>query len=351
MRSFYFSIKYKTVRFLTKCIVFSLQKILFQKKDLEPVILIGKGSITLLMKSFMKYFTNVSIPKNLSVNVHQLTFPSPITFAAYEAHLPLLELFLRIGIGGGCIKTMMIHAQDGNPKPRIQELIVDNQPSLINALGLPGKGVNAMAMTLKKSQLLSFNRPIGLSIGGHNINDYKIALSQYESHVKQFTNIYYELNISCPNTEEGQDLVHNPTLLQELLSYCRQHTDHVMSVKLTPDLPNQTLLDLGNLISSFDLMMINIGNTTKRTCEQVGLAPDSISVGAGGLSGPTLFTRTLEMIHLLQPLNVPLIATGGIDSSEKIQTCLDAGAALVGMATALVMDPFQVIKFNRELAK
>ena len=349
MRVTYFSFKYKLIRFLAKTIVYAFQLITFQKKDLETVVNIGKASISILLKTPVRFMTQFSVSPKLAVNIYGLKFASPITFAAYEAHLPLLELFFRIGIGGGCIKTMMVEPQKGNKRPRLQQIKIDNQWSLINALGLPGKGINTMSKLLKGSKLFDFNRAIGLSIGGHHCDEYKAALNQYESHFSNNKNMYYEINISCPNTQEGQDLAHNLDLLKDLLIYARDHTTKVISVKLTPDLNDNQLLEIATLISKFDKMIINIGNTTKRRCEEVGLAKNAISIGAGGLSGPTLFNRTFEMVKLLKPLEVPLIATGGIDSVEKIKQCLDAGASLVGMATTLVMDPFQVINFNKKL--
>ena len=349
MRQQYFSIKYKCIRFLAKIFMFGFQALTFQKRDLESVVNVGKASISLLMKTPVKLLTRFKINESLAVKIYDLHFASPVTFAAYEAHLPLITLFLNVGVGGGCIKTMMVNPQSGNARPRLQQVTVDNQVSLINALGLPGKGINAMAKALKESSILDYNRAIGLSIGGHHSDEYKAGLVQYESHFSEKSNLYYEINISCPNTQEGQDLTRNPELLNQLLTYCREHTSKVISVKLTPDLSNDELLSLATIIAQYDKMMINIGNTTRRQCEQVGLPKHAISIGAGGLSGPTLFDRTLEMVKLLKPLNVPLIATGGIDNSDKIKQCLAAGASLVGMATALVMDPFRLIQFNRML--
>ena len=76
----------------------------------------------------------------------------------------------------------------------------------------------------------------------------------------------------------------------------------------------------------------------------------AISIGAGGLSGPTLFDRALEMVKLLKPLNVPLIATGGIDNADKIKQCLAAETGLVGMAAALLW-MFRLIQFNKQLRR
>ncbi len=334
---------------MTKKLVFGYQSLTRKPRDLETVVSIGKFFITLLMYTPIKYLTTFKLPQRKPIKIHQLTFPSPVTAAAYEAHLPLLELFLRVGCGGVCVKTMMISARSGNNRPRLQEITINEKPALINALGLPGKGIHAMAKKIKKSALLSFKRPIGLSIGGHHRTDYQEGICAYEKEFKHYKHIYYELNISCPNTEDGQDLTKNIDLLADLIQFCRSQTDKVISVKLTPDLEDKDIVSIATMVGTFKHMMINVGNTTKRACTDVGLQPTAISIGAGGLSGPSLCERTLQMVTLIKPIGVPIMSTGGIHDISSVKAALNAGADVVGMATALVFNPFDIYHINQSL--
>ena len=130
----------------------------------------------------------------------------------------------------------------------------------------------------------------------------------------------------------------------------RIKTDEVIAVKLSPDVDNTTLMDYGRLIAGFPRTAINLGNTQRKTCAEAGLPEGAISVGAGGMSGPALYPRTLEMVKLAAPIGIPIIATGGVDSAQKVRELLDAGASLVGMATAVVKDMYCIPKINYELA-
>ena len=57
------------------------------------------------------------------------------------------------------------------------------------------------------------------------------------------------------------------------------------------------------------------------------------------------------MIHLLKPLNIPIMATGGISDFFTLKAALNAGARLVGMATAIAINPYIIPLMNKALKK
>ena len=160
-----------------------------------------------------------------------------------------------------------------------------------------------------------------------------------------------ELNISCPNTPDGQNMMANIQLIDDLLTQLRTITDWIIGVKVSPDQSNDDLTSIATIVSSYDRVYINAGNTTFRKCQDLGLSSDAISIGGGGMSGSTLYPRTLEIVKLLAPFKIPIIATGGIDTAEKAKEVLASGATLIGMATCLVKDPYTIVKINQALAK
>ena len=123
-----------------------------------------------------------------------------------------------------------------------------------------------------------------------------------------------------------------------------------MVIKVSPDATNQNLCNIAEIAKSHQRVTINAGNTQYRTCDSLGLKQSAISIGGGGLSGPSLFNRTLEMIELLATFNLPLIATGGIETVNQIKQLKEAGASIVGMATKLVKNPFDIVLINKALA-
>jgi len=145
-------------------------------------------------------------------------------------------------------------------------------------------------------------------------------------------------------------MLKNVNLLIELLLYIRNNTNSLIFVKLSPDMENEEILKFANIIKQFDKIGLNLGNTSHKECKEVGLPDNAIKLGEGGLSGPGLYERTLEMTKLVSPIGIPIIATGGVDSSFKVKELLANGASLVGIASAVAVDMYSIPIINFELS-
>src|SRR5690606_7240002 len=77
-------------------------------------------------------------------------------------------------------------------------------------------------------------------------------------------------------------------------------------------------------------------------------------LGPGGLSGPPVRARGVEVVRRLRERLAPdqaIIGVGGISSAEDAREYLAAGADLVQAYTAFVYEgPFWPARVNRELA-
>ncbi len=319
--------------------------------DLEEIVEKGDQYIKWVQLFLSPLLFSFKIPQGIGVTLHDLYFPSPLTVSSFKDDFHILSFWMNFGMGGATLKTLMPHPRVGNPRPRLQEVTIPGMKGLLNAMGLPGKGAPKAIEQLQKASLLKYRRPIGISLGGNSIDEYIETFRLFNVFLSTTTQPhYYEINISCPNTPEGQDMLQNPQLLDRLLTTLRSETTAVIGVKLSPDQDNSQLLLMTELVATHDKTYINLGNTRYRTCEQVGLATNAISVGGGGYSGEGLFPRTLEMVKLLADVGVPIMATGGISTAAQVEALLDHGATLVGMATALVQNPYCVPIINQRLA-
>ena len=138
-----------------------------------------------------------------------------------------------------------------------------------------------------------------------------------------------------------------PKLLNELISKMRTLVSNVISVKVSPDSSNKILNEIGEICTSFPSIIINSGNTQYKVREDLGFSENNFSMKGGGLSGPHLFTRTLEMVRLFSHFEIPIMATGGISTINHINALENAGASLFGMATSLVLDPYCIPRINK----
>ena len=349
-----FSFIYKTIR--SRVIHFYRRKL--EKAGslvhLEDAIDFGDRALIKMDRYFGDLLFSFQIPKGLEVSFYDLVFPSPIISASFKSDMPILNTWLKLGLGGVTVKTIMGEPRSGNQKPRIKEIMVNGNKSLINAMGLPGPGVGGLLLDFSESELMNWRRPIGFSIGGNSLDEYIQVFQTLERGLLEYPQLktFFEFNISCPNVPGEKNYSLTTAFVSDLLSRVRQTTQAIVGIKLSPDFSDELIVTIVSEIKKHVRTFVNVGNTQFKQCLDLGLEENAISIGGGGLSGPPLFDRTLEMVKLVKAEvgnDLPIIATGGVSSVEQVEKLLDSGATLVGMATAIVQDQYVIPKINTNL--
>ncbi len=102
-------------------------------------------------------------------------------------------------------KTVTLEARTGNAAPRILE----TASGMINAIGLPGRGIQAF-VEQELPRLLALPCPVIISVGGFSRQEYVLlaealreALDGHAPRTDWSTRAGLELNISCPNVHSG----------------------------------------------------------------------------------------------------------------------------------------------------
>ena len=160
---------------------------------------------------------------------------------------------------------------------------------------------------------------------------------------------FYELNISCPNTTDGRTLNDSPDHLDTVLKKIKRIINVPISIKISPDSSNTIIKEIAEISGYYDQVFINAGNSQYKRKSELNIPPNSLTTSGGGLSGISLFNRTLETIKILAPFKIPIIATGGINNFDQIEILKKEGAILFGMATALIFNPYCIPKINSNL--
>lgn len=353
LRTKIFSFFYRFIRFIVRFSVSILQWITGRKNDLESVVEFGDRNLARTDRRFGTLAFNYIIPDGIEHDLYALHFKSPLVGASFKSEQDVLNIWLKMGLGGVTYKTVMKQEREGNARPRLQQVVVDRQPALLNSLGLPGMGIDKFVEILPKSPIWDHGRPIGISIGGEDVKDYSFNFHQLENALQDAgrINYFYEFNISCPNTDTGMTLGDDMNELEHLLNSVRPGTSVPLSVKVSPDWGDDHLNGIGEIVRSYPEIFINAGNTQFKKSGDVGLKQDALPRGGGGLSGGPLLPRTLNMIHIFKNLGVPVMATGGISTIHHVNAAKEAGAVLFGLATALIMDPYCVPRINNGLAR
>ena len=276
----------------------------------------------------------------IGVDVAGLRFPNPVGLAAgFDKDCRALSGLLAAGFGYVVGGTITLQPRPGNARPRMVRLPGDK--ALLNALGFPGKGLDAAEKQLHRLSD-SDRRRVILSVSGTEIEDIVECHRRLEPLAAGI-----EINISSPNTA-GLAIFQEPKALSELITAASAGAKKPLFVKMPRLQDREATLELAAGGSESGADGLVVANTLP--VEDARLAP-----GKGGLSGRPLLESTASTVDLLRkrlPERVALIASGGIASADDIIQLMDLGASAVQLYTSMVYEgPTIAARLARDLAK
>jgi dihydroorotate dehydrogenase len=288
---------------------------------------------------------------SLSKTVFGLHFPNPVGLGAgfdkNAAHLDGLEM---LGFGFVEIGTVTPKPQAGNPQPRLFR--IPDQKALINRMGFNNDGVDAIAKRLKERKS---KRQSKLIIGG-NIGKNKVTENQdaWKDYCTNFIGLeevvdYFVVNVSSPNTPGLRELQEKEALRKIFseLQLINQNNKPIL-LKIAPDLETSALDDIIALTSEVKIDGLVSSNTTlDRSLLSKANNIRANAIGAGGLSGQPLLTKSNQVLDYLYKGigdRLPIIASGGIFKPEDAKAKLDAGASLVQVWTGFIYEGPGIVK-------
>lgn len=274
-----------------------------------------------------------------------LTFPSVLGIAAgFDKEVRVAPGLAEMGFGHVEVGTLTPLPQAGNPRPRIFRL--PRHQAIINRMGFPNPGVEAVMDRLARIAAAPRHYVLGVSLGKQKETPLDQAADDYISvmgRVYQHCD-YLAANISSPNTPGLRELQKHQflenlcrSLAAESASLARHHgmPRRPVLVKIAPDLDDQALDDVLSAITAAGIDGVIATNTTlSRDGVDSPLAGEQ-----GGLSGAPLAGRSTAMIreiHRRTGGRLPIIGVGGILTARDAAEKLDAGATLLQVYSGLV---------------
>ena len=288
-------------------------------------------------------------PPSLAVQIWGRELPNPIGLAAgFDKNAEVPDAALGMGFGLVEIGSVTPKPQSGNPRPRVFRLREDH--GVINRMGFPGEGLDAVLSRLSRRPRTGF---VGVNIGANKESldrtaDYVTcgrALAPYAD--------YLVCNVSSPNTPGLRNL-QGRTHLADLLKRVQDAiagTPVPLVVKIAPDATDGDLDDIVAVCRELRIDGIIVGNTTLSRPPSLASSRRS---EAGGLSGRPLATLSTDVLRRTArrvDRQFPLIGCGGVHSGAAAYAKIRAGASLVQLYSALVFEgPPLVRRIKDELA-
>jgi len=270
----------------------------------------------------------------LASTLFGVRFPGPLGLAAgFDKDGEGLNTWGAMGFGYAEIGTVTPLAQPGNPAPRLFRLPADR--ALLNRMGFNNHGAGQLALRLARHRP---DVPIGVNIGKSKVTPPEEAAQDYASSARLLGPLaaYLVVNVSSPNTPGLRDLQAVESLRPILAAVLAETTTPVL-VKIAPDLSDSDVDAVADLALELGLAGIVATNTT---ISRSGLrTPGVEDLGPGGISGPPLAPRSLEVLRRLYARvgdRQVLIGVGGIENADDAWERITAGASLLQGYTGFV---------------
>ena len=290
-----------------------------------------------------------TMQNNLRTNFCGMSLNSPIILLSgcvgFGEEYTRIKGFSNKTVGAVCLKGTTLESRLGNKPHRIAE----TPNGMLNSIGLQNPGtktvINEILPSLKKNETRFI-----INISGSSVEEYGEIAKHFDD-----TDIdAVEINISCPNVKEGGVAFGNdPEMSFRVVEICRKNTSKPIITKLSP---NQTdiaknaarCIDAG----SDGLAVIN---TVTGMAVDIKTRKPIIGNNRGGLSGPSIKPIALLKVHEVYQVskkhNIPIIGQGGITSASDALEFIIAGAATIGVGTALFYDPLVCEKINTGISR
>lgn len=297
----------------------------------------------------------------LSQEVEGIHFDNPLGLAAgFDYDADLIRILPSVGFGWNTIGTITNLSYEGNPSPMLGRL--PKSRSLLVNKGFKNEGMDKILLKVSKQKK---GIPLGISIGATNkvyqdlnemIGD---VISSFEKVIKVDYFDYYELNISCPNLinsenlKEKFDTPHGLILLLNELSHLS--ISRPVFIKMYLEKNIEETLALSEVASNYNLIKgLIFSNLVKNRKNEAFDKKEIEKAGLGNFSGKPTEQMTnilISAIYEKYKNRFVIIGCGGIFDGKDAYEKIKRGASLVQMITGMIYEGPSVIgDINKELA-
>ena len=307
------------------------------------------AAIPLLGGLLRRYFTRGHVP----VRAFGKDVPAVFGLAAgFDKNGVGVRGLTMLGFGWIEVGTITANAQPGNERPRLWRVL--DERAVRNRMGFNNDGAAAVADRLRRLRARPAGRRhvVGVNIGKSRITVPENAAADYAASAWLLAPYadFLVVNVSSPNTPGLRDL-QAVDALRPILVAVRKSADEVtvpgsvpLLVKIAPDLSDDDVDAVAALATELGMAGVVAVNTTI-----------DHDYGEGGLSGPPLLPRGLEVVTRLRAAlgeDAVIIGCGGITTPDDARAYLAAGATLIQGYTGFIYEgPFWASRVNRALGR
>ena len=304
--------------------------------------------------------------KRLAITVDGIDYRNPVGLSAgFDKDGELTKIYPSIGFGLAELGSFTGEICPGNPGKRLFRMI--KSKAIVVWYGLNNEGSETISKRLAGED---FGRlRVGINAANSNLTpefDLEMSINDYLKTMKLFKDIgdYYDVNISCPNTQDGEPFVDKKNLdalLTRINEEIRPISDKPIYVKLAADM---TLDEINTIVDGCvehgmdGVVCTNLAKpqyNTEHRPEEYPTVDGRLPKGKGAMSGLPLqriSTNVIRHVYRRTRGKLTIIGVGGIFTSKDAYEKITSGASLLHMITTMIFDgPQNINEINRGLVK
>ncbi len=325
-------------------------------------VFLGSNPVTKWLTGLLMDYNH----KSLAITVDGIDYRNPVGLSAgFDKDGELTKIYPSIGFGLAELGSFTGEICPGNPGKRLFRMI--KSKAIVVWYGLNNEGAETISKRLAKED---FGRlKVGINAANSNLTpefDLEMSINDYLKTMKLFKDIgdYYDVNISCPNTQDGEPFVDKKNLdalLTRINEEIRPISDKPIYVKLAADM---TLDEINTIVDGCvehgmdGVVCTNLAKpqfNSEHRPEEYPTVDGRLPKGKGAMSGLPLqriSTNVIRHVYRRTRGKLTIIGVGGIFSAKDAYEKITSGASLLHMITTMIFDgPQNINEINRGLVK
>lgn len=267
---------------------------------------------------------------SLVVRIGALELKNPIMPASGTFAPDIARVIDPNRLGALVTKSARLDFRAGNPTPRVCE----TAEGMLNSIGIPSQGIDYFLEHVIPDYR-RFSPPLVASVSADNPDDFaticeKVSVPEVDA---------IEVNISCPNLEEGgRAYAMRPESTLSVMRRLRAVTDKPLWAKLTPNTGEIAAVAKAAEEGGADALVV--ANTILGMAIDIDSRRPKLGNIMGGLSGPAIKPIVVGMVYQsAKAVGIPVIGCGGIMDAEDVVEYMLAGATAVQVGTKTFLNP------------
>ncbi|EFP94867.1 quinone-dependent dihydroorotate dehydrogenase, partial [Vibrio caribbeanicus] len=293
----------------------------------------------------------------LKIEVDGVQYRNPVGLSAgFDKDGELTKIYPSIGFGLAELGSFTGEVCPGNPGKRLFRMV--KSKSILVWYGLNNQGAEKISSRL---QGVNFGRlKVGINAAKSNITpefDLQESIEDYTKTMSLFKDIgdYYTINISCPNTQDGEPFV-DPKNLDALLTAVNEFRveGRPIYVKLAADLELSEIDIIVDKCIEHKMDGVVLTNLAKPAFNQE-YVKEELPYHKGAMSGLPLqriSTNLIRHVYRRTRGELTIIGVGGVFSAKDAYEKITSGASLLHMISTMIFDgPQNINEINRGLVR